>query len=120
MMCVYVYVCACMRVVCWYHECVCRVTFNILYDIIIFMQVKNSSQDAPFIETSTVRVKLTGDGTNIGKRLHVMNFAFTLLDEGHKADTSSRNHCIAIYKETENYESMKRCSRGCVDETNHD
>ena len=36
--------------------------------------------DAPFRTNKTVNVNLSGDGTNIGKRLHV-NFTFTLLEE---------------------------------------
>ena len=35
-----------------------------------------------------VRVKLSGDGTCVGKRLHVVNFTFTLLDEGSKAHSA--------------------------------
>ena len=54
-----------------------------------------------------VKVKLTGDGTNIGKHLHVVNFVFTILDEGEKACTASGNHCIAILKESESYDAMK-------------
>ena len=46
-----------------------------------------------------VRVKLTGDGTNIGKRLHVVNFAFTLLDEGDKAYSAAgeSNLCLVYH-----------------------
>ena len=54
-------------------------------------------------------MKLTGDGTNIGKHLHVVNFAFTLLKEGDLAYTATGNHCIAIFKESESYDSMKLC-----------
>ena len=54
-----------------------------------------------------IRIKLTGDGTKIGKRLHVVNVAFTLLDEGEKAYSAAGNHCIAIIKEPESYESLK-------------
>ena len=53
-----------------------------------------------------IKVKLTGDGTNIGKHLHV-NFAFTILDEGDAAYSASGNHCIAILKESEDYDSLK-------------
>ena len=60
------------------------------------------SPDAPFLTERKVRVKLTGDGTNIGK--HVVNFAFTLLDEGDHAYTSAGNHCIAIFKEVNSYD----------------
>ena len=53
--------------------------------------------DASFIRDRTVRVKLTGDGTNIGKHLHVVNFTFTILDEGDLVYGAAGNHCIAIY-----------------------
>lgn len=41
--------------------------------------------------------------------MHVVNFAFTLLEEGDKAYGASGNHCIAIFKESESYSSMKLC-----------
>ena len=65
-----------------------------------------------------VRVKLTGDGTNIGKRLHVVNFGFTILDEGDKAFSAAGNHCLAIFKEPESYDSMKKCLSDIIDEVN--
>ena len=55
-----------------------------------------------------IRLKLSGDGTNIGKRLHVINFTFTLLDEGSKAYSSDGNHVIAILKDEENFDSLQR------------
>ena len=51
-------------------------------------------------------MKLTGDGTQIGKRLHVVNFGFTILEEGDLAYSALGNHCIAIIKEPEKYESL--------------
>ena len=58
-----------------------------------------------------MRVKLTGDGTNIGKRLHVVNFGFTIIDEGDLAYSAAGNHCIAISKQTEDYASLKAALR---------
>ena len=49
---------------------------------------------------------MSGDGTQIGKRLYVVNFGFTLLEEGELAYTASGNHCVAIIKEPEKYESL--------------
>ncbi len=66
-----------------------------------------SPPDADFMVKKKVRVKLTGDGTNIGKRLHVANFGFTILDEGDVAYSAAGNHCLAIFKEAETYESLK-------------
>ena len=67
-----------------------------------------SPPGAEFFQTKKARVKLLGDGTNIGKRLHVINFAFTLLDEGSVAYGFEGNHTQAVLKEPENYESLAK------------
>ena len=38
-----------------------------------------------------IKIKLTGDGTNIAKSIHVVNFAFTLLNEGSAANSPFGN-----------------------------
>ena len=43
-----------------------------------------------------IQVKLTGDGTYIAKHVHVVNFAFTLLNEGSLASSPVGNHSLAI------------------------
>lgn len=69
---------------------------------------KVAPKDALFRTQQKIRVKLSGDGTNIGKHLHVINFTFTLLDEGSKAYSSNGNHVIAILKEEEICDSLQR------------
>lgn len=54
-----------------------------------------------------VRVKLSADGTRIGRKLHVINITFTVLDEGQKARADSGNHLIAILQAPEKYEHLK-------------
>ena len=66
-----------------------------------------SPEDALFKQKKTPRVKLSGDGTHIGKRLHVTNFTFTILDEGPIAHTSEGNHILAIVKVPEKCELLK-------------
>lgn len=68
---------------------------------------KNSPADASFKILKKVRVKLSGDSTNIGKRLQVENFTYTLLDEGE--DSCSYEHChpLAIFRTPEKYEYLK-------------
>ena len=56
--------------------------------------------------SSTIRVKLTGDGTKIARGLNVVNFAFTLLEEGTKARSVAGNHTIAIMKVSESYDEL--------------
>ena len=73
------------------------------------MQIDDSPPDAAFLVSRKVKVKLTVDGTNIGKHLHIVNFAFTILEEEEKAHSAAGNHCVAIFKATENYDDMKLC-----------
>ena len=55
---------------------------------------------------STIRIKLTGDGTQIGRGLKVVNIAFTVIDEGERANSVLENYTIAILKVEENYEQL--------------
>ena len=63
--------------------------------------IKSTPEDADF-KTEKLWVKLSGDGTNMGKHLHVVNFTFTILDEGQKAYTAEGNYSLAIFREQEN------------------
>ena len=56
--------------------------------------------------SSTIRVKLTGDGTQIARGLSVVNIAFTILEEGQLACSSSGNHTVAILKVAEDYDDL--------------
>lgn len=78
-------------------------------NICTLLQIDSAPNESSFLQSGKLRVKLTGDGTNIGKHLHVVNFAFTILEEGDKAYGAAGNHCIANFKEAENYEVMKTC-----------
>lgn len=68
---------------------------------------KTALRDAPFRTEKVLKVKLSGDGTNIGKHLHVINVTFTLLDEGARAFSVDGNHALAIIKEPEDYASLQ-------------
>ena len=70
--------------------------------------IKNTPSNAAFKLDHKIRVKLSGDGTNIGKRLHVINITFTMLDEGGKAMSADGNHLIAVIKESENYDKLEQ------------
>lgn len=64
----------------------------------------SEQEDVP----STLRVKLTGDGTQIARGLSVVNINFTLLEEGQsRACSAFGNHSIAILRVSENYEELK-------------
>ena len=72
--------------------------------------------DAPFKENLTVRIKVSGDGTTIGKRLHVVNFTYTILDERDLAHSYKGNHSLAIFCAPENYDSLKSALEDIVNE----
>ena len=56
---------------------------------------------------STIRIKLTGDGTQIARGLSVVNIGFTVLEEGQNRVCSAYgNHSIAILKVSEKYEEL--------------
>ena len=48
--------------------------------------------------------------------MHVVNFGFTLLDEGSKAYSAEGNHFLAIFKEPESYDSLEKCLSDIVKE----
>ena len=66
--------------------------------------------------SETIRVKLTGDGTYIAKHIHVVNMAFTILNEGPLASSPTGNHSIAIMQVPENYDSLSSCLTDIVKE----
>ena len=55
---------------------------------------QNAPHNASFRQTSIIRVKLTGDGTYIGPRQHIVTFGFTVIDEGSVAKSFSGNHSL--------------------------
>ena len=51
----------------------------------------------------------------MGKRLHVVNFTFTILDEGRKAYSAEGNYCLATgelrYDETSTFQHSERSGK---------
>ena len=68
--------------------------------------IASSPESASFMQNKTIHVKLSGDGTKIGKRLHVVAFTFTLLDEN-QACSAAGNHVLAVFKQPESYDCLK-------------
>jgi hypothetical protein len=64
-----------------------------------------------------IQIKLTGDGTNIAKSIHVVNFAFTLLNEESIASSPLGNHSIAILQGPEDYNALATSLSDIVKET---
>lgn len=65
-------------------------------------------------ENNIVKVKLSGDGTNVGKRLHIINFTFTLLDVS--PGSYEGNHILLMAKCEENYDCLSLALANIVEE----
>ena len=66
-----------------------------------------------------LQVKFSGDGTKICRKLNLINFTFTLLNEGDIAKSPRGNLTVAIINGIENYDSLKDAlSDICKEEMN--
>ena len=54
-----------------------------------------------------LKIKLSGDGTNIGKRLKIVNITYTIINESRVAMAEVGNYPLAILKCKEDYEGLK-------------
>ena len=78
--------------------------------------LKVSSPNSTFCQSRKVRIKLSGDGTKIGKRLHVVSFTFTILEQGERPGSYEGNHILAVFKEPEDYDSVKNALADIIKE----
>ena len=69
-------------------------------------QIGNLQRKA-VLEGGIIRVKISGDGTCIGKRLKLVNVTYTILNEEEAAMSEKGNNVQAILKTTENYDNLK-------------
>lgn len=69
-------------------------------------QIKRLKIKGNLCEQKTGKVKLSGHGTNIGKRLEVVN-TYTILNEKENARSEKGNSVLAIIKTKETYDNLK-------------
>ena len=77
---------------------------RVLHHLQCFIQMNTEKGIAT---PSTIRIKLTGDGTRIARGLDVVNIAFTIINEGSRAQSVFGNYSVAILKVSENYEELQ-------------
>ena len=87
-----------------------------------FFERKYSTKN-PFVKDNRnfkdeiIHIRLAADGTNIGRCLKLLNFTFTILNEGPRSLTANGNYTLGIYEmENENYENLLICFKEHVDE----
>ena len=64
--------------------------------------------------TATLQIKLSGDGTRIGKRLQLFNFTFSIINEGKCAATEKGNYILAIVKTKDDYKGIRESLRDII------
>ena len=63
-----------------------------------------------------VAVKITGDGTNVSRSMHILVIAFTILDGIENPNSPIGNHVIAMLNCQENYEHLSVAMKDIVEE----
>ena len=61
-------------------------------------RLKNTGELKP---GDIIKIKVSGDGTNVGKRLSVINVTYTILNEKQRAMSEKGNYLLAAIKEKE-------------------
>ena len=61
-----------------------------------------------------IQIKLLGDGTKVCRKLNLINFTFTVLNEGDLAKSPKGNHTVAIMNGTENYNDLRPVATSCT------
>ena len=54
-----------------------------------------------------IKIKVSGDGRNVGEKLSVINTTYTILNEKQLAMSEKGNYLIAVLKEKENYDVLQ-------------
>jgi len=70
-------------------------------------QISRMQRGNDLNNTDTLKIKVSGDGTRIGKRLQLLNVSYTIINEGTVAASLQANHIIAIVKAKDDYANIR-------------
>ena len=73
-------------------------------------------QGALNLEKLKIKVSVSGDGTNIGKKLHVLNVTYTIINEKNIAMSEKGNYVLAIIKTKEDYNCIRESLQNLKDD----
>lgn len=82
----------------------------------IVEHIKRLKASGVIQDRETIKIKLSGDGTNIGKRISVVNITFTILNEKALAMSERGNYLLAVLRTTESYDTLAESLSGLVKE----
>ena len=68
------------------------------------------------VNESSINVKITGDGTQVSRSMHILVLAFTILDGNANPNSPSGNHTIAMLNAQEKYEHLSHAVKDIANE----
>ena len=74
-------------------------------------QVRRLIKSRQIVDGETINIKISGDGTNVGKRLQLLNVTFSIINEGSIAASEKGNYVLLIAKTKDDYKGIKNCMR---------
>ena len=81
------------------------------------LRLQQLIKNNPSIKDDTcVRVKITGDGTNVSRSMHILVIAFTILDGSENPNSPGGNHVIALLNAQEKYEYLSEAVKDIASE----
>ena len=69
----------------------------------LFEQTQRLIKDKKLENCNTINVKVSGDGTRIGKRLQLLNVTYTIINEGNVAMSEKGNYVTVVIKTKDDY-----------------
>ena len=70
----------------------------------------------PSLDESSLKVKITGEGTQVSCSMHVLVIAFTILDGNKNPNSPSGNHTTAMLNSQEKYEYLSQAVKDIANE----
>ena len=80
-------------------------------------QVTRLLKEGKLHNFDSLKIKLSGDGTRVGKRLQLLNVTYTIINEGNVAMSEKGNYVIAVIKTKDDYEGIRESLAELREET---
>ena len=64
-------------------------------------------KDKKLNNCNSLKIKVSSDGTRIGKRLQLLNITYTIINEGNIAMSGKGNYVLAVIKTKDDYTSIR-------------
>lgn len=82
----------------------------------IIEQIKRLRKAGVLNPGEMVKVKISGDGTKVGKRLNIVNITYTIINEKNRAMSEKGNYLLAVVKTKESYDTLAESLSNIIEE----